>query len=276
MADPVAPFEIGPHDCIDIEYRVVSSQNEPDVIYLMLIGPDGTTVGYIYYRFSDWLTCLNLASCDMDINSFIDLEQVLPNQTVYLKFTFDIAGAGAVDNVPALWCDQGRILESNFDGSTYSGRLMLDYGLLSQLTANGGDFCFHVIICFDGKMCIQDICIPYDALWNVVQNGESYERGNQEYRSKGGSQTSTKLQSTSAKLTLDPNPATGTVSICDATTRVPVADVVSVEVISMQGQVVLAVTGTGRLDISKLPAGSYIVKVVTGDDSCDYLKLIKK
>ena len=44
----------------------------------------------------------------------------------------------------------------------------------------------------------------------------------------------------------------------------------------MQGQVVLAVTGTGRLDISKLPAGSYIVKVVTGDDSCDYLKLIKK
>ena len=276
MADPVAPFEIGPHDCIDIEYRVVSSQNEPDVIYLMLIGPDGTTVGYIYYRFSDWLTCLNLASCDMDINSFIDLEQVLPNQTAYLKFTFDIAGAGAVDNVPALWCDQGRILESNFDGSTYSGRLMLDYGLLSQLTANGGDFCFHVIICFDGKMCIQDICIPYDALWNVVQNGESYERGNQEYRSKGGSQTSTQLQSTSAKLTLDPNPATGTVSICDATTRVPVADVVSVEVISMQGQVVLAVTGTGRLDISKLPAGSYIVKVVTGDDSCDYLKLIKK
>lgn len=288
MAEPVNPFEIGPGECIDIEYSVVCNQNAPEVIYLMFIGPEGTPVGYFYYNFYDWLYCLNLDSCNMNITPYIELEQTSPNQTVYLQFQLGLGVAGAVGSVPAIWCDQGRILESDYSGGIYYGRLMVDYGLLSQLTANGGSFCFHVICCYEDKMCIQDICVSYSDLWNVVQTGEPYGRipegghqggpkgGTKNINTTNGSNSTSQVQTSYTKLALDPNPATGTVSVCDATTRVPVADVVSVDVISMQGQVVLTVTGSGRLDISNLSVGSYIVKVVTGDGSCDYLKLIKK
>ena len=283
MAEHVDPFDVNPGECLDVEYRVICNQNAPDVITLVLIGPEGTPVGFFYYDFDEWLKCLNIDSCGMSINPFIELEQTSPNQTVYLRFQLDLAGAGVVGSVPALWCDQGQILESYYDGAIYSGRLMLDYGLLSQLTANGGSFCFHIVCCYDDKMCVDDICVSFSDLWNVTETGEPYGRepegGHHGHHPKGSStnnDTTPQRHATNAKLTLDPNPATGTVSICDAITRVPVADVVSVEVLSMQGQVVLVVTGTGRLDISQLPAGSYIVKVVSGGDRCDYLKLIKK
>ena len=286
MADPVNPFEINPNDCKNVEFHVVCSQSAPEVIYLMFIGPEGTPVGYFYYNFYDWLYCLNLDSCNMNITPYIELKQALPNQTVYLKFQLDLGSTGAVGSVPAIWCDQGQILESYYDGAIYYGRLMVDYGLLSQLTADSGKFCFHVICCYEDRLCIQDICVSYWDLWNIAQTGKPYgqmpEGELSDHKTKGGFNTTNGNNSTSqvqtsyTKLALDPNPATGTVSVCDATTRVPVADVVSVDVISMQGQVVLTVTGTGRLDISNLSVGSYIVKVVTGDGSCDYLKLIKK
>ena len=288
MAEYVDPFELGPGECIDIEYRVVCNQNAPEVIYLMFFGPDDTPLGYFYYNFYDWLYCLNLGSCNMNITPYIELEQTSPNQTVYLQFQLGLGVAGAVGSVPAIWCDQGQILESYYDGAIYYGRLMVDYGLLSQLTADGGKFCFHVICCYDDKMCIQDICVSSSDVWNVTQTGEPYGRipegghqggpkgGAKNINTTNGNNSTSQVQTSNTKLALDPNPATGTVSVCDATTRVPVADVVSVDVISMQGQVVLTVTGTGRLDISNLSVGSYIVKVVTGDGSCDYLKLIKK
>ena len=285
MADPVNPFVINPNDCTNVDFYVVCSPSAPNIISLSLIGPDGTQVGHVYYDFNEWLYCRTIYSCSMNITPYIELEQTSPNQTVYLRFQLDFGSTGTVGNVPALWCDQGQIRDSYYDGSIYSGRLMFDYGLLSQLTADSGRFCFHVICCYEDSLCIQDICVSYSDLWNIAQTGEPYgqmpEGGQPSHKSKGSvsnndSHRASQPTTISTKLALDPNPAIGTVSVCDATTRVPVADVVSVDVISMQGQVVLTVTGTGRLDISNLSVGSYIVKVVTGDGSCDYLKLIKK
>ena len=73
-----------------------------------------------------------------------------------------------------------------------------------------------------------------------------------------------------------PNPATNEVNVIDSQIDVPADNIISIDVLSMQGQKVLSVEGTSQFDVSSLPAGAYIVRVVTDTNQHEYLKLIKK
>ncbi len=74
-----------------------------------------------------------------------------------------------------------------------------------------------------------------------------------------------------AAMTLSPNPATGQVQIVGLT-----GEARDVEVLDMAGRTVGTYSHAATFDIAHLPGGSYIVKVTTESDKCEYLKLVKE
>ena len=73
-----------------------------------------------------------------------------------------------------------------------------------------------------------------------------------------------------AAIALSPNPAAGQVQIEGLA-----GEALSIEVMDMAGRVVGAYSHAATFDVSHLPAGSYIVKVTTETDRCEYVKLVK-
>lgn len=73
-----------------------------------------------------------------------------------------------------------------------------------------------------------------------------------------------------ALLSLSPNPSGGVVQILGLED-----DNASVEVLDIDGRLLLSFENTTSLDLSSLPAGIYIVKVMTKGNRYEYLKLIK-
>ncbi|MCQ2300438.1 MAG: T9SS type A sorting domain-containing protein [Bacteroidales bacterium] len=73
-----------------------------------------------------------------------------------------------------------------------------------------------------------------------------------------------------ALLSLSPNPSGGVVQILGLED-----DNASVEILDIDGRLLLSFENTTSLDLSSIPAGIYIVKVMTKGNRYEYLKLIK-
>ncbi|MDO4842914.1 MAG: hypothetical protein Q3982_09585, partial [Phoenicibacter congonensis] len=102
----------------------------------------------------------------------------------------------------------GQIINSSSAGASYSGLLLMDYGLMTQLVVDSAVFCFHMVCCDNDKLCVSDICIPYRDLWEICRQMESRSQ------SKMGNGTGNNLSiEEEKKFQLVPNPATNMVRV---------------------------------------------------------------
>lgn len=271
--DSSLPVFLNPGECITVDVKVLISSINPASILLTFYEGEERLIGSVSYSYYEWFKCLQLDNCQTDIVPYLEKIDGEMNQSTF--FAFQLGLPNNVSEVLSVWTDCGQIYDGMLSGSIYFGLLYLDNGLVSQLAAAGGSLCLHAICCVDDRLCLTEICIPFSDIWHSIESGEPYGRQpEQTGEPKSAQKLSQQLQDNT--LALEPNPATGVVSVCDAMSHSMVDNVVLVEVFSMQGRKMLSLSGVSRIDVSDLPSGSYIVKVLTDDMDCTYLKLIKK
>lgn len=263
------PMVLNPGECSDIALVMQYDYGNPST-FLFVMACGGDLAGSFTVDLSDWMTCVHPDTCVLDATStFVpDLEPSQPNQSAFFKFSLTFPSLSG--NVISVWCDQGQIFDGAYTGTTYSGLLMLDYGLLTQLVVDSADFCFHIICCNSGKICAGTVCIPYRDLLEII-----LQQGPKGCAMGGGSEGNKPAGGAEKAFALQPNPATNIVRIVAQKHHSHDA-VASIEVFSMLGQKVLTVRGAVELNVSGLTSGSYIVKVTTESDKCEYLKLVKE
>ena len=255
-----APIVIAPGSYRDVSGTIEYEEITPTGIQFYFIDENGDKAGILAVDLSEWTECFD--DCGFDLRGDLNLVYNEYNQSAFFDFNL------YQSDIIAVWSDEGEIYNPGYDGRTYNGLLVLDNGLTSQLTAENAEFCFHVLVCNGGNICMANFCIPYDEIWNVVQDGGFIQYANGNSNSSPESKPHTFI--------LQPNPATDIVDVRDAENNASVDGIVSIEVISMQGKKVLSVEGMSQFDVSNLPTGAYIVRVVTDTDKYEYLKLIKK
>ncbi len=261
------PLLLNPGECRDVTLDMQYDFSAPSsFVFAMTCG--GEYVGAFVVNLSDWMECVRPDTCEISIiPSFIlDLALSYPGQSSF--FNFELLFPTLSGNVIAVWCDQGQIIDGGFAGSKYTGLLMMDYGLMTQLVVDNADFCFHILCCDGGKICTATVCVPYRDLWQMCLSL------NEGHKAPADIERTTAKERENA-FRLEPNPATGAVRVVGRT-NLPKDDISLIEVFTMHGQKVLSAESSDRFDISLLPQGSYIVKVVSVSDRQEYLKLIKK
>lgn len=78
-----------------------------------------------------------------------------------------------------------------------------------------------------------------------------------------------------ARYTLQPNPTTGMVYVTDVATGAIANDIKEVTVMSLLGTIVFRHSGGAGFDVSTLPQGSYLVKIVSHGGIMEHLRLVK-
>ena len=260
------PMTLNPGECQEVSFEMFYDYSSPG-FFIFNLTCGGEYAGAFMVNLSDWMDCVRPDTCEVTATYSFVLDETLsqPNQSAF--FNFGLSLPSPLANVISVWCDQGQIIDGNNGGSSYSGLLMLDYGLMTQMVVDSADFCFHILCCDGDRICISDICIPYRNLWEICG----------EIHSKKGSGTGNKLGIGEEKtFLLVPNPATNTVRIESRKNNPANDEILLIEVFSMNGQKVLSQESSSQFDISLLSNGTYIVKVVTANNSHEYLKLIKQ
>ena len=278
VAYPAGHYVLHGHDCVDVTVKMKYVYDDPTMLQLRIYDTKGKIIGVVEnISFRDWLECLNPYHCNHNIMPWLQPRNDIsePYQSMFFDFALTMPTSMNGMDILSVWCDQGEIYYPTQVSNVYSGLLLLDYGLTSQLVVSGIDFCFHVLACFGEKetLCLTDVCIPYAEVWESFQKDKPYGREPEYYYSNGSSQINKEAQQS---FTLVPNPATNEVNVIDSQIDVPADNIISIDVLSMQGQKVLSVEGTSQFDVSSLPAGAYIVRVVTDTNQHEYLKLIKR
>lgn len=130
----------------------------------------------------------------------------------------------------------------------------------------------YAIVCLDGHLCRLQYCIP--ASWwyhRLVETGVLSDRS-----SSGGADKSVMPSAPiqdGARLV--PNPTTGIVDVVGVS-----GDVQEVLVMDMCIQQLVTYREAARFDVSSLPSGVYIVRVIAKEENSSekvyYLKMVKK
>lgn len=264
------PVTLNPGECQDITFNMSYDYSSPSsFVFVLTCG--GESVGAFVVSLSDWMDCVRPDTCVFNTTYSFTLDQSLslPNQSAFFNFGLSLPSPSA--NVISVWCDQGQIIDGNSGGASYSGLLMMDYGLMTQLVVDNAVFCFHIVCCDNGRICVSDICIPYSYLWEMC--GLLEPRGHSKMGNSNGGNLSVEEEKS---FLLVPNPATNTVRI-ESRKNKPINDeILLIEVFSMNGQKVLSQESSSQFDVSRLSCGTFIVKVVTTSNDYEYLKLIKQ
>ena len=150
--------------------------------------------------------------------------------------------------------------------------------VLSQLVDGNEDVCFHAVICCDGRLCHQEVCIPASILLNLIQDALAKEGDEtRDYirispRPDGGDIPA---------IQLTPNPTTGMAEVTGTAD-----EVAEITLMDMNGRKVTVFEETDIIDISGLPSGAYIARITTRNTSTaperernikvSYVKLVKK
>lgn len=265
------PLTLNPGECQEVSFEMFYDYSSPNLfIYNLTCG--GKYVGAFMVNLSDWMDCVHPDTCAVSATYSFVLEESLSQQNQSVFFNFGLDFPALSGNVISVWCDQGQIIDGNNGGSSYSGLLMLDYGLLTQLVVDSADFCFHILCCDGDRICISDICISYKVLWEIC----SQLMRSKDCLKKGGGIESNLGIGEEKTFLLVPNPASNIVRV-ESRKNNPINDEIRlVEVFSMNGQKVLTQESSSQFDISRLSKGTYIVKVVTAKNNYEYLKLIKQ
>ena len=265
------PMTLNPGECRDVTFRMVYDFSSPSS-FIFSLRCGGEYVGAFVVDLSDWMECVRPDSCRVVATGSFVLDRTLshPNQSAFFNFALSFPLLSC--NVISVWSDQGQVIDGNNSGSSYSGLLMLDYGLMTQMVVDSADFCFHFICCIDDNLCISDYCIPFWKLWEICEQLGT-RGGTRMVNYSGGNLSIGEGEKT---FLLVPNPATDIVSVERKRNNPASGDILLIEVFSMNGQKVLSQESSNQFDVSRLADGSYIVKVVTSNNDYEYLKLIKQ
>lgn len=185
---------------------------------------------------------------------------------VYLDFSLvGISGLNAL----ACWSEPPAVIDWYNTSTGVTGLGMIDMATLSQLAVQGENVCFHVLYCAD-KLCDWVYCTDATTLYNQLQQAGIASRTNEETDMMAPPSVTP-----TDDLRLMPNPTTGMVEVEGADGQVE-----EVKVMDTHGRQTALFSGTRHFDISHLPTGVYIVRVVTRDSkdntNVHYLKLTKK
>lgn len=265
------PMTLNPGECRDVIFSMAYNFALPRSFIFSLLC-SGEYVGAFTVDLSDWMKCVSPDSCRVNATGSFVLDRTLshPNQSAF--FNFVLTFPSLTGNLISVWSDLGQIIDGNNAGSSYSGLLMMDYGLMTQMVVDSADFCFHIICCDNDRLCISDYCIPYWKLWMMCEALGS--RGSSRMVNYSGGNLS--IGEGEKTFLLVPNPATDIVSVERKMNNPASGDILLIEVFSMNGQKVLSQESSNQFDVSRLADGSYIVKVVTANNDYEYLKLIKQ
>ena len=258
------PVTLNPGECQEILLAIQYDCSLPSS-FVFVMTCNGAYMGNFVVDFSDWMDCVQPDTCKIGITHAFNLDGTLsrPGQSAFFKFGLTFPSPSV--NVISVRCDQGQIIDGHYADSTYSGLLMLDYGLLTQLVVDSADFCFHIVCCDSGRICICEVSVPYWDFWEMCRRLEPKGQ-------PGTDDGRTEVEEKSFALV--PNPATGLVKVVNRNPRGS-DGITRIAVFSMNGQEMLSVGCADSFDASALASGSYIVKVVTEAGRHEYLKLIK-
>lgn len=216
---------------------------------------------------ADWSKCIS-NECKVEDVSIDFLDHLsTPHQAVY--FNYHLLLPPNTTSLLDVWSQPPQfIINAYIPPADIDGLLMLSYGTLCQMAADGQEICIHAVICIDGNLCHLQYCIPAQKLLASMPDGFAK-------RSGGIGATGTEasdMGTADLNLILQPNPATSQVSVQGIAPQ----EIVSIKVFNMSGQQVLSVSGSNQFVVDGWPSGSYIVGVLTSDKQYHYLKLIKK
>ena len=263
------PIMLNPGDCQEFSINVAYDFSSSGV-YLFAMECGEEYVEYFKVDLSDWTDCVRFDTCVLNMTYSFALKQSLsqPNQSAFFDFVLTLPSPSGT--MIAVWCDQGQIIDGHNAGASYSGLLMMDYGLMTQSVVANDVFSFHIICCDENKICVSDICIPYKELW------EACSPLGQKGLPTPGDGTEGNLSDDNETFLLVPNPTTRVVSVLRKTNETTNNEIQLIEVFSVNGQKVLSQESSNQFDVSRLSKGTYIVKVVTANNGHEYLKLIKQ
>ena len=110
--------------------------------------------------------------CQIENLSFSYLpDESTPFQTTWFQVDFNVFGAA---DVVALWSNPSQVVDFTLTTPDIGveGRLMLNYGLLTQLAAEHGKVCLYALICMDADhLCLARHCIrASDLLQEITQD----------------------------------------------------------------------------------------------------------
>lgn len=216
---------------------------------------------------ADWSQCIS-NKCKVEDVSIDFLDHLsTPHQAVY--FNYHLLLPPNTTSLLDVWSQPPQfIINAYIPPADIDGLLMLSYGTLCQMAADGQEICIHAVICIDGNLCHLQYCIPAQKLLASIPDGFAKHSG----RIGETDAEASDMGTADLKLILQPNPATSQVSVQGIVPQ----EIVSIKVFNMSGQQVLSVSGSNQFVVDGWPSGSYIVGVLTSDKQYHYLKLIKK
>ena len=258
-----------PGECYTFQMTIVATQFVPSAVASFSIY---SNCGKCSTEFAIDLMPQNF-ECEDGMH--IDPPTIHPILTNAAAGYFDLsARVNHTQNVLAFWSEPPMVLEYRYDGNSAIRSLcMVDMALLSQLVQQHQEFCFYAITCESDRLCKRKFCMKAEELYNSLLAAMSQRTS---MTSPGGEEEYAPLPSTESSTPyLMPNPTTGQVEV--AGTADPVVEVL---VLDMSGRRMATFESTAFFDISSLPSGTYIVRVITksGDDTpeeINYLKLVK-
>ncbi|MBP9990291.1 MAG: T9SS type A sorting domain-containing protein [Bacteroidales bacterium] len=253
---------ISPYRDAVFSFDIIFGSDYPSTIMLYLYS-GGSIVDTYTIDFSELLDCFQPSDCDFDITPILQLHTLNPNQCAFFDFSLPyVAGIGRILKV---WCDNAVIIDGYNTGSSYDGLMMVDLGILTGLVLEQGKICFHILSCFEDKLCLSMVCVSAEQILHKFDLLREQSLPRQTLQRHDFD--------TEAAFSLAPNPANGVVHVIDS--HGDACAMASVTLFSMQGKVMLAVESTDRFDASSLPSGSYIAKLRTAQGETHYLKFVK-
>lgn len=226
-----------------------------------------------FTEYFDWKKCID-KDCDAEIAKMsFNPGLSSPHQVSY--FDFDINFPFGINSVVSIWSNPPQIHNhTDFPPTNVIGLLMLNYAQLTQMMQTGEKICIYAIVCTkDNTLCYVELCFDPKSF---------YEQIPEQYRKIPDSATSdtdsTKsLQSNinvpeSVKPYLAPNPAHNEVTVMGIAPE----NVSEITVLTMQGGQVADYRNDYRFNVANLARASYIVRVITKDNTVHYLKLVKQ
>jgi len=184
-----------------------------------------------------------------------------------LVFDFLLGLPNSPSVVYKVWTEPDRIHFYNLNLPYIDGIAMFDYAELTQLVANGGKVCFHVLMCINDEICEAKVCINAKKLLHMSG-----------YKSMTNTNaTQPNQQNTQPKIDkeapyLVPNPADTYVKI----EGIEKGDISEVFLIDISGKKLKEISNKDILDINDITSGIYLVRIMSKSQKVYYLKLIKK
>lgn len=264
---PTMPFTVAAGGSRTLQLVFQYNFTTPPAVRLDVKDNTGVTVGTFGVDLSQSMECLNPDNCSDSVNLVYTLNtgQSVAGRVAY----YDIlcTTPSLLNQIIKVWCDGPGEMVSEISGNPYMGLFMIDYARLSQMVAAGETFCFKVLVCKEGTSpCVKEVCVNAEEMYEQCAQ---LQQGGESPKSAGGRTIG------GVHYALQPNPTTGVVRVVDAASGMKAEGLETVAVLNMMGQVLVRSGGSGELDLSALPQGSYLVTVVGQKGEVEHLKLVK-